>query len=112
MAHTLVLPDTQIGHYSEKHLDIHNPYSSDLEWELSCNASPFMRKVGGSINEGGGRKRPGSREKGVGAGGGGGIFKANYSVFWVSERRGITQPHSTSKVIDFVQLSTYYMYDQ
>jgi hypothetical protein len=107
-AHTLVLPDTQIGQYSEKHLDIYNPYSSDLEWELSHNASPFVRKVrdtddGGGVAGSSGRgKRPSSREKGEGGergrGGGGEIFKANYSVFWVSERRGVTPPQSTSKV--------------
>lgn len=99
-AHTLVLPNARIGHYSEKHLDIHNPYSSDLEWELSYNASPFVRKVRDADDEGGGggsnsrRKRPSSRERE-----GGEIFKANYSVFWVSERRGVTPPQSTSKVI-------------
>ena len=95
-----MLPDAQIGHYSEKHLDIHNPYSTDLEWELSYNASPFVRKVKDSGDGVGGRgKRPNSQEKGGGGGGGGGeIFKANYSVFWVSERRGRTPPNSTSKV--------------
>ena len=96
-----MLPDAQIGHFSEKHLDIHNPYSSDLEWELTYNASPFVRKVRDTDESGGSRgKRPSSREKGGGGGGGGGgeIFKANYSVFWVSERRGITPPQSTSKV--------------
>ena len=96
-----MLPDAQIGHYSEKHLDIHNPYLSDLEWELSYNASPFVRKVRDTDDGGGGGsnsrgKRPSSQERG---GGGGEIFKANYSVFWVSERRGVTPPQSTSKVI-------------
>lgn len=102
-----MLPDAHIGHYSEKHLDIHNPYSSNLEWELSCNVSPFLRKIGGSVNGVGGKKRPSSWEKGVGGGGerGGEIFKANYSVFWVSERRGMTQPQSTSKVIECIQVS-------
>ena len=70
-AHTLVLPDAQIGHYSEKHLDIHNPYSSDLEWEPSYNASSFVRKVRDTcIDESGGSrgKRPSSRERGGGGG--------------------------------------------
>ena len=75
---------------------------------MSCNVPPFLRKIGGSVNGVGGRKRPSSQEKGVGGGGrgrGGEIFKASYSVFWVSKRRGISQPHSMSKVIDCIQVS-------
>ena len=91
-SYTHLLPDAQVGHYSEKHLDIHNPCSSDLKWELSCSASPFVRKVGSA-------KRSGQKmAEGGGGGGGGEIFKANYSVFWVSERQGTTPPRSTSKV--------------
>ena len=45
-------------------------------------------------------RRSGQR---TGRGAGGGqreeIFKASHSVFWMSERRGETAPHSTSKVI-------------
>ena len=102
-AYTLVLPDAYVGHYSEKHLEIHNPYSSDLEWELSYNASPFVRKVRSSRSSEG--RRSHRQEKAAG-GGEGEIFKANYSVFWVSERRGTVPPHSTSKVIE----ARHYMY--
>ena len=99
-AYTHLLPDAKVGHYSESHLDIHNPYSSDLHWELSSTASPFVRRVADDDTAG---SRKSGQRAGRGTGGGGGgrggeIFKANYSVFWMSERRGITAPHSISKV--------------
>ena len=91
-SYTHLLPDAQVGHYSEKPIDINNPYSSDLKWELSCSASPFVRKVGST-------KRSGQKmAEGVGGSGRGEIFKANYSIFWVSERHGTTPPQSISKV--------------
>ena len=89
-SYTHLLPDAQVGHYSEKLLDINNPYSSDLKWELSNSASPFVRKAGIA-------KRSGQKMA-EGEGGRGEIFKANYSIFWVSERHGTTPPQSTSKV--------------
>ena len=104
-AYTHLLPDAKVGHYSESHLDIHNPYSSDLHWELSSTVSPFVRRVGDDNTAGARRsgRRAGRDATGGGGGGRGGeIFKANYSVFWMSERRGITAPHSTTKVINFI----------
>lgn len=89
-SYTHLLPDAQVGHYSEKLLDINNPYSSDLKWELSCSASPFVRKVGSA-------KRSGQKMT-EGVSGRGEIFKVNYSTFWVSERHGTIPPQSTSKV--------------
>ena len=104
-AYTHLLPDAVVGHYSEKHLDINNPYSSDLRWELSYSASPFVRKTAGED-----RMRSSRRAAGEGRGGGGGeILKANYSVFWVSERKGTTPPQSTSKVAQSKDVLSFLM---
>ena len=94
---THLLPEAVVGRYSEKHLDIHNPYSADLKWELGTSASPFVRK---SAKRSTGQSAAGVENAGSSGDsrGAGEIFKANYSVFWVSERNGITPPKSTSKV--------------
>lgn len=81
-SHTLSLPDTVIGHYSEGALEIHNPYSQPLHWQLSSAASPFVRET--------------ARDSGD-------ILKANYSVFWVSERTGSILPNSTAKALVIFQ---------
>ena len=93
-AYTHLLPDAQVGHYSERALDIHNPYSTDLRWELTSSGSPFVRRIADNGIEG---RRSQRAERSVSSKGGE-IFKANYSVFWMSERRGTTPPRSTSKV--------------
>ena len=109
-AHTLTLPDTAVGHYSEKALEIYNPYSSPLHWHLSSVASPFLRNV--SINSNYITSNSVyflvkyvSLMQISGCGGSSGeIFKANYSVFWVHERRGTVLPQQMSKVHTYMHV--------
>ncbi|CAI8051329.1 Centrosomal protein of 192 kDa [Geodia barretti] len=79
---TLLFPDTTSGQRSEKMLDVHNPYSQSLQWKLSSVASPFVRDAAGSSSS---------------------ICKANYSVFWVHERKGTVAPTSSAQVLVMFQ---------
>lgn len=45
----LTISDTEVGECSEGILDIHNCYSSTMEWTLTPVASPFLKKVGGCV---------------------------------------------------------------